>query len=123
MAQTTLTMFAGDQLYKSVDFFFSFPPFLTIEWHSYVLRLTGTFIGLIVGLLAWYIGGSHYHFLTLPPFTCDPFRECPLKWQRVRDGSKLRCFPCASYVHPALRAPAISLGHHSHGGMSLPFVY
>jgi len=41
MAQTTLTIYAGDQLY------------------NYVIRLTGTFIGLIIGLLVWYIGNAH----------------------------------------------------------------
>ncbi|KAI0292715.1 hypothetical protein BC826DRAFT_1092011 [Russula brevipes] len=41
MAQTTLLIYAGDQLY------------------NYVIRLTGTFIGLIVGLLVWYIGNAH----------------------------------------------------------------
>ena len=65
MAQTTLTLYAGDQLYRPVDLFFVVPPFLTIEWHSYVTRLAGTFIGLIVGLLVWYIGGCHYRFLSL----------------------------------------------------------
>ncbi|KAI9441300.1 hypothetical protein H4582DRAFT_1367483 [Lactarius indigo] len=41
MAQTTLTIYAGDQLY------------------NYFIRLTGTFIGLVVGLLAWYIGNAN----------------------------------------------------------------
>ncbi|KAF8273497.1 hypothetical protein EI94DRAFT_1826225 [Lactarius quietus] len=41
MAQTTLTIYAGDQLY------------------NYVVRLTGTVIGLIVGLLVWYIGNAN----------------------------------------------------------------
>jgi hypothetical protein len=41
MAQTTLTIYAGDQLY------------------NYFLRLIGTFIGLIIGLLVWYIGNAH----------------------------------------------------------------
>ncbi|KAH9042560.1 hypothetical protein EDB85DRAFT_1915639 [Lactarius pseudohatsudake] len=41
MAQTTLTIYAGDQLY------------------NYFIRLTGTFIGLLVGLLAWYIGNAN----------------------------------------------------------------
>ncbi|KAI0300497.1 hypothetical protein B0F90DRAFT_1723438 [Multifurca ochricompacta] len=41
MAQTTLTIYAGDQLY------------------NYFIRLTGTFIGLIVGLLIWYVGNAN----------------------------------------------------------------
>jgi hypothetical protein len=41
MAQTTLTIYAGDQLY------------------NYFIRLTGTFVGLIFGLLAWYIGNAN----------------------------------------------------------------
>ena len=59
MAQTTLTIFAGDQLYRSVVF----PLFLRsliIHWNSYFSRLTGTFLGLILGLLAWYIGERNY---------------------------------------------------------------
>jgi len=41
MAQTTLTVYVGDQLY------------------NYVIRLTGTFIGLLIGLLVWYIGNAN----------------------------------------------------------------
>lgn len=59
MAQTTLTIFAGDQLYKSVVFSL-FLSSLIINGNSYVTRLTGTFVGLILGVLAWYIGGHHY---------------------------------------------------------------
>lgn len=59
MAQTTLTIYAGDQLYKSVDFSSSFL-FLIIICNSYFLRLIGTFIGLIIGLLVWYIGECQY---------------------------------------------------------------
>jgi hypothetical protein len=57
MAQTTLTIYAGDQLFKSVDFSTLLFPFLII-WpgNSTALRLTGTIVGLIVGLLIWYIG-------------------------------------------------------------------
>ncbi|KAI0002456.1 hypothetical protein BJV74DRAFT_815934 [Russula compacta] len=40
MAQTTLMIYAGDQLY------------------NYFIRLTGTFFGLILGLLVWYIGNA-----------------------------------------------------------------
>ncbi|KAI0266395.1 hypothetical protein BC834DRAFT_969434 [Gloeopeniophorella convolvens] len=43
MAQTTLTIYAGDQLY------------------NYVIRLAGTFIGLVFGLLVWYVGNAHAH--------------------------------------------------------------
>lgn len=41
MAQTTLTIYAGDQLY------------------NYFIRLTGTLIGLVVGLLVWYVGNAN----------------------------------------------------------------
>jgi hypothetical protein len=41
MAQTTLTIYAGDQLY------------------NYFVRLTGTFIGLVIGLLVWYLGNAN----------------------------------------------------------------
>ncbi|KAI9512000.1 hypothetical protein F5148DRAFT_157072 [Russula earlei] len=41
MAQTTLTIYAGDQLY------------------NYFIRLIGTFFGLIIGLLVWYTGNAH----------------------------------------------------------------
>ncbi|KAI0055431.1 hypothetical protein BV25DRAFT_1833168 [Artomyces pyxidatus] len=40
MAQTTLTIFIGDQLY------------------NYVIRLAGTAIGLVYGLLIWYVGNA-----------------------------------------------------------------
>ncbi|THH16060.1 hypothetical protein EW146_g4511 [Bondarzewia mesenterica] len=43
MAQTTLNIYAGDQLF------------------NYVVRLGGTFIGLIVGLVVWYIGNGRGH--------------------------------------------------------------
>ena len=58
MAQTTLTIYAGDQLYKSVDFHSSLSP-LIISWNSFFVRLTGTFVGLILGVLVWYIGERH----------------------------------------------------------------
>lgn len=60
MAQTTLTIFAGDQLYKSVVFPLSSLSSLIINWNSYFTRLTGTFVGLILGLLVWYIGERYY---------------------------------------------------------------
>jgi len=60
MAQTTLTIFAGDQLYKFVVFHFSLS-IMIMNWNSYFVRLIGTFVGLIVGLLVWYIGERHYH--------------------------------------------------------------
>jgi len=41
MAQTTLTIFAGDQLY------------------NYFVRLIGTFVGLILGVLVWFIGNAN----------------------------------------------------------------
>lgn len=59
MAQTTLTIFAGDQLYKYVVL----PLILSsviMNWNSYFARLTGTFVGLILGLLVWYIGECLY---------------------------------------------------------------
>lgn len=65
MAQTTLTIFAGDQLFKSV-FFHSTLSSLIIYWNSYFTRLTGTFVGLILGLLVWYIGERHYPRLIFP---------------------------------------------------------
>lgn len=59
MAQTTLTIYAGDQLYKSVDFHSSLSS-LIINSNSFFVRLTGTFVGLILGVLVWYIGERHY---------------------------------------------------------------
>jgi len=41
MAQTILTVYAGDQMY------------------NYVIRIGGTFLGLIMGLLIWYIGNAN----------------------------------------------------------------
>jgi hypothetical protein len=65
MAQTTLTIYAGDQLYKSVVFSqFSILPLIT-NWNSYFTRLTGTFVGLFLGLLVWYIGECYYRVSTL----------------------------------------------------------
>lgn len=40
MAQTTLNIYAGDQLF------------------NYVVRLGGTFIGLVIGLVVWYLGNA-----------------------------------------------------------------
>jgi hypothetical protein len=55
MAQTILTVYAGDQIYKYVV---SVPggllPYLLEP--SYMIRLGGTFMGLIIALLMWYIG-------------------------------------------------------------------
>ena len=59
MAQTTLTIFAGDQLYKYVVFPLILSS-LILKWNSYFVRLTGTFVGLILGVLVWYIGERHY---------------------------------------------------------------
>ncbi|KAI0266396.1 hypothetical protein BC834DRAFT_969435 [Gloeopeniophorella convolvens] len=41
MAQTILTVYAGDQLY------------------NYIIRISGTFLGLVMGLLIWYTGNAN----------------------------------------------------------------
>jgi hypothetical protein len=33
---------------------------LILKWNSYFVRLTGTFVGLILGLVVWYIGEGLY---------------------------------------------------------------
>jgi len=55
MAQTILTVYAGDQIYKYVV---PVPGVLLpyLLGPSYVIRLGGTFMGLIAALLMWYIG-------------------------------------------------------------------
>jgi hypothetical protein len=55
MAQTILTIYAGDQLFKLVTPSLCVPrPHL--HWHSFVIRIGGTLLGLIMGILIWYIG-------------------------------------------------------------------
>ncbi|KAI8970891.1 hypothetical protein BD414DRAFT_501521 [Trametes punicea] len=43
MAQTTMNIYASDQVY------------------NYVMRLGGTFVGAVLGMLCWYIGAGHGH--------------------------------------------------------------
>lgn len=59
MAQTTLNIYTGDQIYKLAGFFAharTVNASIDCYFHSYVIRLLGTFVGLIIGLLIWYIG-------------------------------------------------------------------
>ena len=102
MAQTTLTIYAGDQLFKCVDIFSLFLTSLTVKWNSYFARLTATFIGLIVGLIVWYVGES-YSCLD-PPLVPYSFRERPHAGKCLRNGGKRRCLPCAPHVHPIIRS-------------------
>ena len=55
MAQTILTVYTGDQLFKLVvpDLFVRRP---YLHWHSFVIRIGGTLLGLIMAILIWYIG-------------------------------------------------------------------
>ena len=55
MAQTILTIYAGDQIFKLVA------PGLCVRcpylhWHSFVIRIGGTLLGLVMAILIWYIG-------------------------------------------------------------------
>ena len=55
MAQTILTVYAGDQIFKLVarGLCVSRP---CLPWHSLVIRFAGTVLGLIMAILIWYIG-------------------------------------------------------------------
>jgi hypothetical protein len=88
-----------------------------MKWNSYVIRLTGTFIGLIVGLLVWYIGEWFSRLSPLAQLEGCSFRECPFPWKCVRDGGKRRYLRCAPHVHPAFRPSAVPPGCCSHGSM------
>jgi hypothetical protein len=55
MAQTILTIYAGDQIFKLVA------PGLCVRCpylhcHSFVIRIGGTLLGLVMAILIWYIG-------------------------------------------------------------------
>jgi hypothetical protein len=55
MAQTILTIYAGDQIFKLVAPGLCVPrPYL--HWHSFVIRIGGTLWGLVMAILIWYIG-------------------------------------------------------------------
>ena len=58
MAQTILSVYVGDQLYKWVFFVISLSLDVgpDVPSHSYVIRIVGTFLGLITGILIWYCG-------------------------------------------------------------------
>lgn len=56
MAQTILSVYAGDQLYKYVVLSFQLQVCPDAPSHSYVIRLVGTALGLMTALLIWYIG-------------------------------------------------------------------
>jgi len=56
MAQTTLNIYAADQIFK---YCFPLPTDMIrfdSKFLSLVIRLLGSFVGLIVGVLVWYIG-------------------------------------------------------------------
>jgi hypothetical protein len=55
MAQTILTVYAGDQVYKCVVHGHRVSPPYAFSC-SYVIRIVATFLGLITALLIWYIG-------------------------------------------------------------------
>ena len=55
MAQTILTVYTGDQMFKLVAPGLCVPrPYLNC--HSFVIRIGGTLLGLIMAILIWYIG-------------------------------------------------------------------
>ena len=55
MAQTILTVYAGDQMFKLVAPGLCVPrPYL--HWHSFVIRIGGTLLGTVMAILIWYIG-------------------------------------------------------------------
>ncbi len=55
MAQTILTVYAGDQMFKLVARRLCVPrPYL--PWHSFVIRIGGTLLGTVMAILIWYIG-------------------------------------------------------------------
>lgn len=60
MAQITVNIYIADQIYEYGDLSFYTRTTLTLRPFSYVARIIGTFVGLVVGLLAWYIGSSLY---------------------------------------------------------------
>jgi hypothetical protein len=55
MAQTILTVYAGDQIFKLVTPGLCVPR-PCLPWHSFVIRIGGTILGLIMAILIWYIG-------------------------------------------------------------------
>ncbi len=55
MAQTILTVYAGDQIFKLVASGI-FVPRSYLRCNSFVIRIGGTLLGLIMAILIWYIG-------------------------------------------------------------------
>jgi hypothetical protein len=55
MAQTILSVYAGDQLYKCVAYE-HWASLSNAPSFSYFIRIVGTLLGLITALLIWYIG-------------------------------------------------------------------
>lgn len=56
MAQTILTVYSGDQIFKLVASGLWVPrPYL--HWHSFVIRIGGTLLGLVMAIVIWYVGG------------------------------------------------------------------
>ncbi len=70
-------------------------PLLPVNLFSLVIRLTGTFAGLVAGLLAWYLGEllsvrrDSFAFLIVPHRQCQVAREC----LRIRRRSRHRSHP------------------------------
>lgn len=56
MAQTTLNIYAADQIFKCVPHVLLRPLLITVCACSYVTRLGGTLLGLALGLVGWYAG-------------------------------------------------------------------
>ena len=56
MAQTTLNIYASDQLFKYEHLIIEHWSYSHGSIVSYFTRLLGTFIGAVIGLLSWYIG-------------------------------------------------------------------
>jgi hypothetical protein len=55
IAQTILTVYAGDQIFKLVAPGLCVPR-PGLHWHSFMIRIGGTLLGLIAAILIWYIG-------------------------------------------------------------------
>ena len=57
MAQTILTVYAGDQMFKLVaPGLCVLRPCRDLHWHSFVIRIGGTLLGTVMAILIWYIG-------------------------------------------------------------------
>jgi hypothetical protein len=112
MAQTILTVYTGDQLFKLVAPGLCVPrPYL--HWQSLVIRIGGTLLGAIMAILIWYIGRHSALIRWVLYCSLQWSREWWRKRQPIWARRQLRGAYSPCHVREAVRTATTFAGRYS----------